>query len=168
MGDFILLGKLGIVGVSECTCIFGNNRIEHKTGRMMTEENAFEWPIRIYYEDTDVGGIVYHANYLKFFERARTELFRSAGVSLSDQFAEKISFVVRHMDIDFLKGAQLDDELVVKTWPNSVRKASIEFCQVLVNNNGQTLCKALVQVACVHPDTLKPIKIPENIMSEIF
>ncbi|KLV09105.1 acyl-CoA thioesterase [Photobacterium aquae] len=133
----------------------------------MTEQNAFEWPITVYYEDTDLGGIVYHANYLKFFERARTELFRHAGVSLSDLFAEKVSFVVRHMDIDFLKGAQLDDQLTVRTWPMTVRRASIEFCQVLVNTTGQILCKAEVQVACVHPDTLKPIKIPENILSEI-
>lgn len=133
----------------------------------MTEERAFEWPITIYYEDTDVGGVVYHANYMKFFERARTELFRSIGVSLNELMTQKVSFVVRHMDVDYLKGARLDDQLIVKTWPETVRRASIEFCQVLVNSQGQTLCKALIKVACVHPDTLKPIKIPENIMSEI-
>ncbi|UTV28585.1 tol-pal system-associated acyl-CoA thioesterase [Photobacterium atrarenae] len=133
----------------------------------MTEENAFEWPITIYYEDTDLGGIVYHANYLKFFERARTELFRSHDVSLQALFAEHISFVVRHMDIDFHKGARLDDRLIVRTWPVKIRRASIEFCQVLVNISGETLCKALVQVACVHPETMKPTQIPEYIKSEI-
>lgn len=133
----------------------------------MTEEHPFEWPIRVYYEDTDVGGLVYHANYIKFFERSRTELFRSVGVSLNDLFAEKVSFVVRHLEIDYLKGAKLDDQLVVRTWPNTIRRASIEFCQVLVNTSGQTLCSASIQVACVHPDTLKPIKIPEHILSEI-
>ncbi|PSW18694.1 tol-pal system-associated acyl-CoA thioesterase [Photobacterium sanctipauli] len=133
----------------------------------MTEDNAFEWPITVYYEDTDVGGLVYHANYIKFFERARTELFRSLGVSLNDLFTEKASFVVRHIDIDYLKGAQLDDQLTVRTWVNNSRRVAIEFCQVLVNNEGQILCKALITVACVHPDTLKPIKIPEKIMSEI-
>lgn len=133
----------------------------------MTEDNAFEWPITVYYEDTDVGGLVYHANYIKFFERARTELFRSHGVSLNDLFADKVSFVVRRIEADYLKGAKLDDQLIVRTWPQSWRRASIEFCQVLVNTHGQTLCKAVIQVACVHPDTLKPIKIPENIMSEI-
>ncbi|WP_299014499.1 tol-pal system-associated acyl-CoA thioesterase [uncultured Photobacterium sp.] len=133
----------------------------------MTEENAFEWPITIYYEDTDLGGIVYHANYLKFFERARTELFRSHGVSLQAFFALNVSFVVRHIEIDFLKGAKLDDQLIVRTWPMNIRRASIEFCQVLVNNAGQTLCKAMVQVACVHPESMKPIQIPEIIKSEI-
>ncbi|ELR67410.1 4-hydroxybenzoyl-CoA thioesterase [Photobacterium marinum] len=133
----------------------------------MTEENAFEWPITIYYEDTDLGGIVYHANYLKFFERARTELFRSHGVSLQEFFQLDVSFVVRHIDIDFLSGAKLDDQLVVRTWPANIRRASIDFCQVLVNNAGQALCKAMVQVACVHPKTMKPIKIPEVIKSEI-
>ncbi|MGF1679767.1 tol-pal system-associated acyl-CoA thioesterase [Photobacterium minamisatsumaniensis] len=133
----------------------------------MTEDNAFEWPITVYYEDTDVGGLVYHANYIKFFERARTELFRSFGVSLNDLFASKVSFVIRHIEIDYFKGAKLDEQLVVKTWTNNIRRASIEFCQVLVNNEGLILCKALIQVACVHPDTLKPIKIPEKIMSEI-
>ncbi len=133
----------------------------------MTEENAFEWAITIYYEDTDVGGIVYHANYLKFFERARTELFRSHDVSLQALFAQNVSFVVRHIEIDYLNGAKLDDQLVVRTWPEKIRRASIEFCQVLVNNAGQTLCKAMVQVACVHPETMKPIQIPENIKSEI-
>lgn len=133
----------------------------------MIEESAFEWPITIYYEDTDVGGIVYHANYLKFFERARTELFRSHGVSLQALFALNVSFVVRHMDIDFHRGARLDEQLVVKTWPKTIRRASIEFCQVLVNNTGQALCKATVKVACIHPETMKPIQIPEKIKSEI-
>lgn len=133
----------------------------------MIEQSAFEWPITIYYEDTDVGGIVYHANYLKFFERARTELFRSRGVSLQEEFANNVSFVVRHMDIDFHKGARLDEQLVVRTWPKNIRRASIDFCQVLVNNAGQALCKATVQVACIHPTTMKPIQIPEYIKSEI-
>ncbi|MBD8512471.1 tol-pal system-associated acyl-CoA thioesterase [Photobacterium sp. WH77] len=133
----------------------------------MTEENAFEWPITIYIEDTDTGGIVYHANYLKFFERGRTELFRSFGVSLQDMLEQGFSFVVRHLEIDYLKGARLDDQLKVRTWPLKVRKASIEFCQILVNNEGQCLCKATVQVACVDPRSMKPIVIPEHILSEI-
>ena len=134
----------------------------------MIEQRAFEWPITIYYEDTDVGGIVYHANYLKFFERARTELFRSRGVSLQELFAHNVSFVVRHMDIDFHRGAKLDDQLTVRTSAKNIRRASIDFCQVLVNNDGPALCKATVQVACIHPVTMKPIQIPEYIKSEIL
>lgn len=141
--------------------------MHHHSGIRMTEENAFEWPITIYIEDTDTGGIVYHANYLKFFERSRTELFRSFGVSLQDMLDQGYSFVVSHMDINFLRGARLDDQLKVRTWPLQVRRASIEFCQVLVNNEGQFLCKATVQVACVNPQTMKPIVIPKNILSEI-
>ncbi|MGF1756815.1 tol-pal system-associated acyl-CoA thioesterase [Photobacterium sagamiensis] len=133
----------------------------------MTEENVFKWPVTIYYEDTDVGGLVYHSNYLKFFERARTELLRSIGVSQQSMFDDNTSFVVRHMDIDFLKGARLDEKLVIRTKANAVRKASIEFCQDLVNNDGQILCKATVKVACINPVTMKPIAIPENIKSEI-
>lgn len=133
----------------------------------MTEKNVFKWPVTIYYEDTDVGGLVYHSNYLKFFERARTELLRSIGVSQQSMFDDNTSFVVRHMDIDFLRGARLDEKLVIRTKADTVRKASIEFCQDLVNNDGQILCKATVRVACINPVTMKPIAIPENIKSEI-
>ncbi|MDX1304622.1 tol-pal system-associated acyl-CoA thioesterase [Photobacterium sp.] len=133
----------------------------------MTEKNVFKWPVTIYYEDTDLGGLVYHSNYLKFFERARTELLRSIGVSQQSMFDDNTSFVVRHMDIDFLRGARLDEKLVIRTKADTVRKASIEFCQDLVNNDGQILCKATVRVACINPVTMKPIAIPENIKSEI-
>lgn len=114
-----------------------------------------------------LGGLVYHANYLKFFERARTELLRGIGVSQQRMFSENISFVVRHMTIDFLKGARLDEKLIVRTKADSVRRASIEFCQDLVNNDGQILCKATVKVACINSVTMKPIAIPANIKAEI-
>ncbi|MCL4110737.1 UNVERIFIED_CONTAM: hypothetical protein GTU68_029800, partial [Idotea baltica] len=75
----------------------------------------FTWPVTVYYEDTDAGGVVYHANYLKFFERARTEMLRSIGVSQQVLLEQNIGFVVRHMDIDFIQGARLDDSLQVIT-----------------------------------------------------
>ncbi|PSU51052.1 tol-pal system-associated acyl-CoA thioesterase [Photobacterium frigidiphilum] len=133
----------------------------------MAEKNIFKWPITIYYEDTDVGGLVYHANYLKFFERARTELLRSIGVSQQELFKNKASFVVCHIDMGYLKGARLDEQLIVQTCVETVKKASIIFCQDLVNNAGHALCKATVKVACVNPETMKPTAIPQFIMSEI-
>lgn len=124
----------------------------------------FEWPITIYYEDTDAGGVVYHANYLKFFERARTELLRSIGVSQQVLLAQNIGFVVRHMDIDFLSGARLDDQLMVKTHIAQLKKASLSFCQELVNPDGKILCKAMVKVACIDSIKMRPQAIPQSIV----
>ena len=133
----------------------------------MNKENPFVWPITIYYEDTDVGGVVYHSNYLKFFERARTELLRSIGVSQQKLFAEHISFVVRHMDIDFLRGAQLDEQLQVQTWVESIGRATLIFVQQLVRADNTILCRALVKIACINPTTMKPTAIPNGIKMEI-
>ncbi|TOP05405.1 acyl-CoA thioesterase, partial [Vibrio parahaemolyticus] len=68
---------------------------------MQGTSNPFRWPITVYYEDTDAGGVVYHSNYLKFFERARTEMLRAKGISQHVLLEQNIGFVVRHMDIDF-------------------------------------------------------------------
>lgn len=85
--------------------------------------SAFQWPVTIYYEDTDAGGVVYHSNYLKFFERARTELLRSIGVSQHTLLTQNIGFVVRHIDIDFLRGARLDEMLNVVTNISELKKS---------------------------------------------
>ena len=115
----------------------------------MKEQDIFKWPITIYYEDTDVGGVVYHANYLKFFERARTELLRYIGLNQQQLFADNMSFVVRSMNIDFIRGAKLDDQLIVNTTIQNVRRASIEFNQELVNDHNVVFCRAVVKIACV-------------------
>ncbi|MCG3865936.1 MULTISPECIES: tol-pal system-associated acyl-CoA thioesterase [unclassified Photobacterium] len=133
----------------------------------MTQLNVFKWPVTIYYEDTDVGGVVYHANYLKFFERARTEYLRKIGLNQQQLFSQNMSFVVRSLNIDFLRGAKLDDQLMVHTVVQNIRRASIEFSQELVNNNNEVLCKALVNVACVDPTKMKPIALPEQLKLEI-
>lgn len=127
---------------------------------------VFKWPIIIYYEDTDAGGVVYHANYLKFFERARTELLKSLGIIQQKLLEEEIGFVVRHMDIDYIQGAKLDEQLEVHTRIENLKKASISFCQELVNPEGRILCKATVKVACVNITHMKPQAIPSNIISE--
>ncbi len=89
------------------------------------------FPIRVYYEDTDAGGVVYHANYLNFFERARTEFLRQYNFSQQELFAKSIAFVVRRIEIDYRFPARLDDLLSVETTISEVKKASIIFKQNL-------------------------------------
>lgn len=127
----------------------------------------FEWPVTVYYEDTDAGGVVYHSNYLKYFERARTELLRSIGVSQNLLLEREIGFVVRHMDIDWLQGATLDERLTVLTHISDLKRASLTFCQEIVNVDGKILCKASVKVACVNINKMKPQAIPSSIITEL-
>ncbi len=131
------------------------------------ENSTFEWPVTVYYEDTDAGGVVYHSNYLKFFERARTELLRTVGVSQHTLLEQNLGFVVRHMDIDFLQGARLDDQLIVKTSINELKKASLTFCQEIVNPEGKILCKAMVKVACINSQKMRPMAMPQSIVMEL-
>lgn len=134
---------------------------------LIVTTHSFKWPITIYYEDTDAGGVVYHSNYLKFFERARTELLREKGVSQQRLLKENIGFVVRHIELDFLQGAKLDDHLTVLTQVKELKKASITFCQEIVNLDGRTLCKASVKVACVNSQKMKPQAIPSSLIAEL-
>ncbi|EKO3517361.1 tol-pal system-associated acyl-CoA thioesterase [Vibrio fluvialis] len=128
---------------------------------------VFNWPITIYYEDTDAGGVVYHSNYLKFFERARTEMLRAIGVSQQVLLEQRIGFVVRHAEIDFKQGARLDDQLTVVTSIAELKKASLTFCQELVNPEEQLLCKAIVKVACIDNEKMKPKAMPQSIILEL-
>ncbi|EKO3371428.1 tol-pal system-associated acyl-CoA thioesterase [Vibrio fluvialis] len=128
---------------------------------------VFNWPITIYYEDTDAGGVVYHSNYLKFFERARTEMLRAIGVSQQVLLEQRIGFVVRHAEIDFKQGARLDDQLTVVTSIAELKKASLTFCQELVNPEGHLLCKAIVKVACIDNEKMKPKAMPQSIILEL-
>lgn len=134
---------------------------------MQEQAAIFKWPVTVYYEDTDAGGVVYHSNYLKFFERARTELLRTIGVSQQTLLEQNIGFVVRHMDIDFLQGARLDDHLVVKTSISDLKKASLTFCQEIVNPDGAILCKAKVKVACIDNIKMRPKAMPQSIVMEL-
>jgi acyl-CoA thioester hydrolase len=129
--------------------------------------SAFHWPVTIYYEDTDAGGVVYHSNYLKFFERARTEMLRAVGVSQQTLLQQNIGFVVRHVDIDFLQAARLDDMLTINTVISALKKASLIFCQELVNPEGKVLCKAIVKVACIDNQNMRPKAMPQSIILEL-
>ncbi|CAB0149466.1 Acyl-CoA thioesterase YbgC [Pseudidiomarina piscicola] len=113
----------------------------------MTE---FSWPIRVYYEDTDAGGIVYYANYLKFLERARTEWLRSLGIEQDTWLAHNIGFVVRHVELDLLRPAKFNDELRVSVVVERLKRASVEFTQQVLNQHGTVICQAQIKAACVH------------------
>lgn len=125
---------------------------------------SFNFPVRVYYEDTDAGGIVYHANYLKFCERARTEFLRDLGIEQDTYLEHNIAFVVKSMDIDFKTAAKFNDELNVFSELTRIKKASVEFNQIITNKNEQLVFSAKVQVACVNTQVMRPTAIPELIL----
>lgn len=127
----------------------------------------FSWPVRIYYEDTDAGGIVYYANYLKFIERARTEWLRSLGIDQDTWLAEQVGFVVRKVELNLIAPARFNDELEVSCVPEKIRKASLSFVQQVHHKNGTLLCEANVLAACVNLHTIQPIAIPPQILEVI-
>lgn len=120
------------------------------------------FPIRVYYENTDAGGVVYHAQYLNFFERARTEALRMAGFSQAELLQQHTAFVVKKIEIDYRLAARLDDALVVDTRLIEMKKASLVFNQRLYRDD-QCLSEANVTVACVNLTKMKPKAIPEMI-----
>ncbi len=129
----------------------------------------FIWPIRVYYEDTDVAGVVYYANYLKFFERGRTEWLRALGLEQDILIEQGIAFVVRRAEIDYLKAARFNDELEVRTRVIEVRKASVRFGQILSlkNKPEYEVCRGNILVACVNMATLKPTPVPAALLEEL-
>ena len=126
----------------------------------------FSWPVRVYYEDTDAGGIVYYGNYLKFMERARTEWLRSYGIDVARLAAtDRLMFTVRSITLDFLKPARLSDNLDVSVAVGRIRKVSVELEQAIVRA-GEVLCTGRVRLACVDVDTLKPKAMPKSFVGE--
>lgn len=129
---------------------------------------SFVLPIRVYYEDTDAGGVVYHAGYLRFMERARTEWLRALGFEQRRLAQEQgILFTLRRMEIDFMKPARLDAELRVTTRVQRLRSASIEFEQQVQDPQGNDLCRAIVLCACVETARFRPTGIPQSIAEAI-
>ena len=123
----------------------------------------FQFPVRIYYEDTDAGGVVYHARYLHFFERARTEYLRTLDFSQQMLLNERnVAFVVKTMAIDYRLPARLDDWLVVETKISEVRGAAILFTQQLKRDE-LILCTATVKVASVDLSKMKPVALPDEV-----
>lgn len=123
--------------------------------------SVFTWTVRVYYEDTDAGGIVYYANYLKFFERARTEWLRSLGIHQQDLLAaEGVAFVVRSAAIDYLAAARLDDEIRLTLAVEKLGRASVQFSQQAWRGDVQ-LASADVKVGCVDAATMRPRPLPD-------
>ena len=150
----------------------------------------FSWPVRVYYEDTDNGGVVYYANYLKFMERARTEWLRARGVE-QDQLArqEGVIFAVRSAQLDYLKPGRFNQLLSVTVDVEQAGKASLTFAQSIsvaegvtddmANNqttqtgkdavkSGELLCQGRIKIACLDAESFKPRAIPNSIQQEIF
>ncbi|MGV7029924.1 tol-pal system-associated acyl-CoA thioesterase [Methylobacterium symbioticum] len=124
--------------------------------------DAHRLPVRVYYEDTDFSGFVYHASYLRFMERGRTELLRGLAGDQSDLHREAggLVFVVRRMAIDYLKPARMDDALVVETATRELRGASMHLAQA-ITRDGEILVQAEVVVACVRAG--RAIRLPDSL-----
>lgn len=121
-----------------------------------TSKPFFQLDIRVYYEDTDAGGVMYYANYLKFFERSRTEWLRHLGVDQSTYAAQEHRlFVVKNLEIQYRKPARLDDLLSTHSTITRVGPASISFQQSALRA-GELLCESGIQVCCVDANTLQP------------
>ena len=127
----------------------------------MTAAQRFEWRVRVYYEDTDAGGIVYYANYLKFMERARTEWLRQLGIDVGVVARENGSgFVVRSARLEFMQPARLSDELTVSVELKEKRKASVTLFQQ-VSREDEILCEGEIRLAHVDLEANKPRALPE-------
>lgn len=130
----------------------------------MTEPIA-DFLVRVYYEDTDASGVAYHANYLRWFERARTEWLRGRGYGQENlRLDAGVAFTVSSLEIEYRKPARLDDELRVQTRIAELRRASLIFEQVLLRvGGGETLTTARVRIACVDAATFRPKALPAGL-----
>ena len=126
----------------------------------------FRWPVRVYYEDTDAGGVVYHASYIAFYERARTEMLRQRHFNQQTLLEEQVAFVVRRMTVDYVAAARLDDLLEIQSEVTAMTRATMTFSQRIVNAEGRVLNEAEVLIACINPHLMKPIALPKSIVAE--
>ena len=134
-----------------------------------TSVGSLSWPLRVYWEDTDGGGVVYHARYLAFFERARTEYLRARGIDQMD-LKEQFGFVwvVTEMNVKFRKAARLDDELLVSadlTWSKGVRQGFHQ--EITQKENGEVVAIAEVTAVMLHADSFKPARMPAWIKEKL-
>ncbi len=143
----------------------------------MAEASVFTWPLRVYWEDTDAGGIVFYANYLKYFERARTEWLRSLGIGqqkLRDDTGGM--FVVTDTQLRYVQPARLDDELIVTAQLSATGRAGLSLTQQAFLKTdapeGATadlnlLCEASIRIAWVNASSLKPTRIPSDLLDRL-
>ena len=131
------------------------------------DSSAFVWRVRVYWEDTDAGGIVFYANYLKFFERARTEWLRSHGIEQHAlKQSEGLMFVVTQTQVRHVRTARLDDELDLTVAIREAKQASLTFAQQALHR-GNIVAEGEVRVACVDAHTLRPRRFPTSLMSTL-
>ena len=132
--------------------------------------SGFEWQVRVYYEDTDSGGVVYYANYLRFMERARTERLRALGFE-QDRLVEEhgVLFAVRSAQVDYLRTAHFNELLGVSADIIARGRASMAFRQVIrrIPDDGGPVCQGEIKIACLDANTLRPRAIPDFILEEI-
>lgn len=134
----------------------------------ISEQTGFRWPVRVYYEDTDAGGVVYHASYLRFFERARTEFLRSLGLEQDDlRTRDGILFAVRSMQIDYVKAARFNEMLWVSTEVEQLKSASLTFKQQAVRQDNELVCEVRVRVVCLAAETFRPTAIPDFLLQRL-
>ena len=127
----------------------------------MSEHKVFIWPVRVYFQDTDAGGVVYHASYVNFMERARTEWLRTHGYSNAGLMKEfGVMFVVRTMKLDYLKPAQLDDMLGVTAQVMEIGRSRLTLRQSVCRED-EVLTTGEVHLVCVSKETFKPVRVPE-------
>lgn len=127
---------------------------------------SFSIPVHVYWEDTDAGGVVYYANYLRFMERARSDWLRAIGIDQARlQREERLQFVVVEANVRYHRPARYDDELVVSVTPGAMRRASIEMGQE-VRRGDELLVSATVRAACIDADTLKPKPLPKRLVAQ--
>ncbi|MDJ0807775.1 MAG: tol-pal system-associated acyl-CoA thioesterase [Gammaproteobacteria bacterium] len=131
--------------------------------------NAFVWPVRVYYEDTDAGGVVYYANYLKFMERARTEWLRSLGFE-QDRLKQEHGtiFAVRQVEVGYHRPARFNEALEVNAKVVAKGRASLTFQQEVIRASDRALlCSGMVKIACLDQQSLRPTPIPAQLLEEI-
>ena len=123
--------------------------------------------VRVYYEDTDAGGVVFYANYLKYLERARTEWLRALGVNQTDLARQdRRLFVVQSLDMQYRQPAGLDDLLTIHSTITRLGRASIHFAQ-RAERNGELLASGNIQVCCVDADTMRPAPLPDSLWNTL-
>ena len=128
--------------------------------------SKFQLPIRVYIEDTDAGGIVYYVNYLKFMERARTELMRTFGLDKAAILEEGRLFVVHSANVQYVRPAVLDDEIMVSAVISRLARSYLIFEQTILRN-GEPICRGEIKVACVDQQSMKPAAIPSDLHATI-
>lgn len=127
----------------------------------MSKYQVFNWPTRVYYQDTDAGGVVYHANYVNFMERARTEWLRTFGYSNAGLMMELgVMFVVRRLELNYLRPAQLDDMLNVTALLKDVGRSRLTLAQSVLRGQ-EVLAEGEVHLVCVGAESFKPVSVPE-------